>query len=113
MVIQLPREIEERLNKLAEREGTSAVQLAVDAIDAMLERREGLDRWPPPKVVGLVEDDAGDAERRYGPRSNGQPWPKSVGMLADGGVPATEFDEWLEAERASDERLARKTSLRE
>lgn len=112
MVIQLPKDIEERLNELAERKGTPADQLAADAIEAMLEKNESARRWPPPKVVGIVDEGDSHADDRDVTRSSNssRPWAKMIGMLADGGVPATEFDEWLEAERASDERFARKTS---
>lgn len=114
MVIQLPKDIEERLNELANREGMPAEQLAVDAINEMLQRRGKPDRWPPPTVVGIVDDAQLDTEERGAPRvvHSTKPWARMIGMLSDGGVPVTEFDDWLAAERASDERLARKTSLR-
>ena len=115
MVIQLPKDIEARLNELAEREGKPAQELATDAIKDMLERRGRLDRWPPPRVVGLVgggDSEADDRAASPSPSSS-RPWSGMIGMLSDGGVPVTEFDEWLEAARASDERLARKTSPKE
>lgn len=113
MVIQLPRDIEERLNDLADHEGKPADQLAVDAIEAMLMRSEFARRWPPPKVVGIV-DGRSDVDDRDAAESSdlSRPWSGMIGILSDGGVPVTEFDEWLAAARAIDERLARKTSLK-
>ncbi len=66
MVIQLPKDIEERLNKLADREGKSAIQLAVDAINAVY-----------PDSVS--------------PRA----WPTSIGAGGDAGVDSSQLDDWL------------------
>ena len=113
MVLQLPRDIEERLNDLTDHEGKPADQLAVDAIEAMLVRSEFARRWPPPKVVGIVDDRSHVDDRgATGSSDSSCPWAGMIGMLSDGGVPVTEFDEWLAAARAIDERLVRKTSLK-
>lgn len=112
MVIQLPRDIEERLNELADREGKPAEQLAADAIEAMLARSELDRRWPLPKTVAVSHDDEGDASNGDVWGDEDPPWAGLIGMFPGGGVKAEEFDEWLDAARASDERLARKTSIK-
>ena len=62
MVIQLSGDIETRLNKLAEREGKPAAELAADAIEAMLMKSESSGHWPRPKAVGIVRDGGLDLE---------------------------------------------------
>ena len=63
MVIQLPKETEDELQKLADRVGQPAAdQLAVDAINAMLARNREAGRWPRPKAVGIVSDGGLDLE---------------------------------------------------
>ena len=104
MVIQLPQDIEDELNALAERTGQPAEQLAVNAIEAMLLRNESERRWPPPKVVGIVDEGDSQTDDQDATRSSdsSRPWSKMIGMFSDGGVPATEFDEWIEVERRID-----------
>lgn len=63
MVIQLPRDIEARLNKLAEREGKAADVLVADAVEAMLVKSEPFRQWLRPKAVGPVRDGGLDLER--------------------------------------------------
>lgn len=63
MVIQLPRDIEARLKKLAEREGKPADELVADAVEAMLVKNETVRQWPRPKAVGIVRDGGLDLER--------------------------------------------------
>lgn len=62
MVIQLPKDIEARLNDLAERQGRPPEELATAAIAAMLLRSEPTGDWPRPKAVGIVRDGGLDLE---------------------------------------------------
>ena len=110
MVIQLSKEVEDLLHRKAVLSGRPADELAADAINAMFGERLQPRRWPPPEVVGIAND--ADADERYGPRSNGQPWPKSIGMTSDGSVDAEEFEDWLAAEYEKDWREAERQSNR-
>ena len=104
MAIQLPKDIEDGLNELAGRLGKPAAQLAVDAIELMLLRDESMRRWPLPKVVGIVGERDSQTDDQDATRSSdsSRPWSNLIGMFSDGGVPATEFEEWMEVERRID-----------
>ena len=110
MVIQLPKETEDRLRELADREGRQPEQLVRELIDERLARETDGRSLGQPITLGaelgaeatVSEDDVwGDTD---------PPWAALIGMFSDGGVDSEKFEDWLEAERASDERLARKSS---
>lgn len=107
MVIQLPRDIEDELNELASRKGTPADELAVDAITTMLQRERSTAARHRPHVV---LDDGGEASGMDVWGDEDPPWAGLIGMFPGGGVDSEGFEDWLEAERASDERLARKST---
>lgn len=110
--IDLPDETHATLRGIAEREGRRPDQVIRELIEERVARESATRPQPAEETVGT----GGDAEAEstdddvWGDED--PPWAGLIGMFPDGGVKATEFDEWLAAARASDERLARKTSLK-
>jgi len=68
------------------------------------------DSQPPTSLVSPDPgDDAGAEPSEVDAWLDSEPpWAGLIGMFPNGGVKVEEFDEWLDAARSSDERLARK-----
>lgn len=109
--IDLPDETHAKLRGIAEREGRRPDQVIRELIDRRVSREPKTCLPSTEEAVGAggaTADSTGDDV--WGDED--PPWAGLIGLVSDGGVKATEFDEWLAAARASDERLARKTSLK-
>jgi len=109
--IELPDETHARLRGIAEREGRRPDQVIRDLIEERVAREPSM-HTQPAESSAAGGDTGADASEVDVWGDEDPPWAGLIGLVSDGGVKATEFDEWLEAARASDERLARKTSLK-